>query len=102
MALLALIFWTVYYLNVLIITNKRIIDVEQHSLFRREVSEFMLVKVQDVTIEIPNFTASLFKFGNIIVQTAGEKNFSSHHIPHIREAKRLILEYSHRAQQHKT
>ena len=35
-----------------IITNDRILDIEQHGLFARTVSELRLHRVQDVTAEI--------------------------------------------------
>lgn len=93
----AFVFWVDYYLDMWIITDKRIVDVEQTGLFKREVSEFMISKVQDVTIEIPNFTASYLGFGNIMIQTAGEKNFSIKGVPNPDRAKDIILEYAEKA-----
>jgi len=88
------IFWMDYYLDVWIITSERIIDIEQKGLFNREISEFMLDKVQDVTIEVPNMMAMFLKYGNLIIQTAGEKSFSVRQIPRFYEAKNLILDYA--------
>jgi hypothetical protein len=84
--------WLDYYLDVWIITTERIIDIEQHGLFKREVSEFMLSRVQDVTIQIPNMLAMMLKYGNIDIQTAGERSFSIKQIPDIYVAKDTILE----------
>jgi hypothetical protein len=92
---LAFVFWIDYYLDVWIITNQRIIDIEQRGLFKREISEFMLNKVQDVTIKIPGMMAALLKYGDITVQTAGERNFAAQKIPNIQKVKNLILYYSH-------
>ena len=89
---LIFIFWMDYYLDVWIITSERIIDIEQKSLFNREVSEFMLDKVQDITVEVPNMLATFLKYGNIFVQTAGERSFKIRDVPHIYEAKNLILD----------
>jgi len=47
--------------------------------------------VQDVTIEIPNFVATLFHYGNITIQTAGEINFSIKEVPRPHVARDLIL-----------
>lgn len=88
------IFWMDYYLDVWIITTHRIIDIEQKNLFHREISEFMLDKVQDITVEIPNMLATFLKYGNIVVQTAGERSFSIKQIPHLYKAKNIILEYA--------
>jgi hypothetical protein len=65
--------WTDYYLDVWIATNKRIIDIDQKGLFNREVSECRYEQVQDVTVEIHGIIATMLNFGEIHVQTAGEK-----------------------------
>mgnify|MGYP001597818222 FL=1 len=93
-AVILFIFWIDYYLDVWIITSERIVDINQRGLFNREVSEFMLDKVQDITVEIPNMLATMLKFGNIIIQTAGENSFSIKQIPNVYEAKNLILDYA--------
>src|SRR3989344_2293820 len=85
-ALIIFIFWIDYYLDIWIITSDRIIDVEQRGLFNRSVSEFMLDKVQDITVEIPNMAATLLKYGNIIIQTAGEQSFRIEQAPKVYEA----------------
>lgn len=84
-------FWIDYYLDAFVITDKRILDVDQVGLFRHTVSEFRLEKVQDVTIEVPNFTATFFHYGNIKIQTAGESNFSISEVPYPHIARDLIL-----------
>lgn len=90
--LVALLFWTDHYLDLWIITNERIMDVEQHGLFRRETSEFSLDKIQDITVEVPGMTATFFKYGNLIIQTAGERSFAIKGVPNIYEIKRIIME----------
>ena len=70
------IFWTDYYLDLWIITNKKLIDVEQQGLFNREIATMQLSKIQDVTSEQRGIMATLLKFGDLHVQTAGrEKEF---------------------------
>lgn len=95
--LLTFIFWMDYYLDMWVITDKRILDIEQSGIFKREVSEFLISKVQDITIEIPGMTASLFRYGNIRVQTAGEQSFTAVSIPNPDKIKNVIMELvSHR------
>lgn len=73
-------------------TNKRIIDAEQRGLFSREVSEFKLYRVQDVTIEIKGVLPTFLNYGNVYIQTAGEaKEFVFKQIPNPRQAKDLII-----------
>jgi len=63
--------WFVWYYDIYIITNKRIVDITQKSLFSREISEASLGKIQDITFEISGFFATLFNYGDVKVQTAG-------------------------------
>src|SRR3989338_4311519 len=44
--------WVDYYLDVWILSTKRIVNIEQRGLFSRVVSELLLDKVQDVTVEV--------------------------------------------------
>ena len=97
---LIFIFWIDYYLDIWIITSERIVDIEQKGLFNREISEFTLDKVQDITVEVPDLLATTLKYGNIIIQTAGERSFSIKQIPNLYEAKNLILDYSRRRENH--
>jgi hypothetical protein len=66
--------WTVYYLDVWYVTEKRIIAVEQKRLFDREISNLRFDKIQDVTVDVHGFIPTLLNFGNIKVQTASEDN----------------------------
>lgn len=91
------IIWADYYLDIWIITTKRIIDIEQRGLFDRSISEFSLANVQDVTIEISGVIPTLLKFGNLRVQTASENNFVIKDAPRLYEAKDFILKYAEAA-----
>ena len=62
-----------YYLDVWIVTNQRIIDIEQKGLFSRVVAEQKIDRIQDVTSEIKGFFSTMLDYGNVYVQTAGEK-----------------------------
>ena len=69
---LGFISWTVYYLDTWIVTNRRVIDVNQKALFVREITNLMLEKVQDVTVEVNGILPTLFGFGTLTLHTAGE------------------------------
>lgn len=88
------LFWMDYYLDMWIITDRRIIDIEQKGLFRRAISEIPLTRVQDVTIEIHGIIETFLKFGTIRIQTAGEREFKIEDIPRLYEIKDAILKYS--------
>lgn len=67
------VMWTNYYMDVLVVTNRRIIDMEQFVLFSREEVTIPLDRVEDVTIEIKGLLPTLLKFGKVQIQTAGAK-----------------------------
>ena len=90
--LVAFLFWMDHYLDLWIITNQRVIDVEQHGLFRRETSEFGIDKVQDITVEVPHILATFLKYGNLRIQTAGERSFTIKDVPNIYEIKKTIMD----------
>ncbi len=74
--------WVDYYLDVGIVTDKRIIDIDQRGLFRRNVAELDCKMVQDINADKTGILQTLFNFGDVIVQTAGETpNFSFHAVP---------------------
>ena len=62
-----------YYLDTWIVTNERIINTEQHGLFHRVVSELHLSQIQDVTAELEGVLQSFLVFGDVHIQTAGER-----------------------------
>ncbi|HEY4521834.1 MAG TPA: PH domain-containing protein [Candidatus Paceibacterota bacterium] len=90
--LVAFLFWMDHYLDLWIITTERVIDVEQHGLFRRETSEFSVDKVQDITVEVPHMLATFLKYGNLRIQTAGERSFTIKDVPNIYEIKKTIMD----------
>ena len=60
-----------YFLNVWIITSARIVQIEQTGFFNRQVSSFLLGRVQDITTDIHGILADLFRYGTVRVETAG-------------------------------
>lgn len=71
-----------YYLDIWIITSERIIDVQQHGFFSRVIAEHRLDRIQDVTSEVHGILPTVFKYGEVYVQTAGAKHrFKFHQVP---------------------
>lgn len=64
-------FFAEFYLDSWIITNDRLVDVRQISLFARTVAEVDLYQIQDVSSEIKGFFPTIFNYGNVYLQTAG-------------------------------
>lgn len=74
-----LVFWICFmlyrylnwYRNRFIITNERVVDIDQRGLFNRKVSEAELDKVQNITHSVKGVFATMFNFGTIVVQSMG-------------------------------
>ncbi len=73
LVLLMIIFtiWTNYYLDIWIVTNQRIMDIEQKTLFNREVKTLRMETVQDVQTDKVGVFQEFLDFGTLRVQTAG-------------------------------
>ena len=71
--LLAILYWFYtwigWYYSVFILTDRRLIDIEQKGLFNRKVSEVGLDRIQSLNYHIKGIQAALFRFGTITVQT---------------------------------
>lgn len=84
-----------YYLDLWIVTTKRILSIEQTGLFSRKVSELRLYRIQDVTATVSGVIRTLFDFGDVEIQTAGEKvHFVFEEVPHPNQIAKTILELS--------
>lgn len=59
-----------FYLDILIITNDRLVDIDQKGLFARSVAEIELYQIQDITSQVEGFFPSIFNYGQLIIQTA--------------------------------
>lgn len=85
--------WIIWYYDIYIITNKRIIDIDQKTLFSRSVAETSLDKIQDVTFEIDGMIPTFLKYGDVSVQTAGaEEVINLEEVYDPREIQEKIVE----------
>ncbi len=86
------IIWLLYYLNVQIITDKRIIDIDQVGLFFHEVSELHIENIEDVTSDVSGLLGTLFNYGMVYVQTAASKErFEFDLVPNPSDINKLLL-----------
>lgn len=88
----------VWYYNVYIITDQRIIDVDFYSLTYKKISSATLDNVQDITIRAGGILRVIFDFADIDIQTAGTvPNFTFEAVPHpdviAREIHDLLDDY---------
>ncbi len=80
-----------YYLDCWIVTNERTIHTELRSLFSRIISSVPHSKIQDITIDIKGILPTIFKYGDLQIQTAGKfHEFIFKQIPNPYETKEII------------
>lgn len=82
-----------YYLDVYIVTNERIVNIEQDGFFRRKISELHLHQIQDVNAQVKGVFATLLHYGDIYIQTAGEReNFIFKVVPNPYRISKIIVD----------
>ncbi len=64
--------FTDFYLDQWIITNHRIVRIDQVGFFDRQVSSLHLNRVQDVQSDVRGLFGELFGFGTLSVESAGD------------------------------
>ena len=62
-----------WFYNVYIVTDERIIDVDFFGLLYKNVNATQIQKIEDVSYSQVGMMASVFNFGNVVIQTAAEQ-----------------------------
>lgn len=97
--------WTHYYLDLWVVTDRRIIVIDQVHFFNRKVSSFRLERLQDIKVSVNGILATFLNFGTIRAQTASaaDSNFMTYGLPDprglqatIQKATDARLEHLHR------
>lgn len=88
--------WTDYRFDMWVITNQRIVDIDQAGLFARDIATVRLKDIEDITVEMYGIFSTMLKFGTLMIQTAGSKNeFYLKNARNPEEAKRQIYSLIH-------
>ncbi len=86
-------YFVTFYLNLLILTNDRLLYIEQQGLFSRIISELDLYRIQDITSEMEGVFASVFHYGTLLLQTAGKmEEFNIKNVPQPENLRKIILD----------
>ena len=64
----------IYNNSFCLITNQRVINVDQRSFFNRVITETEFSKIQDVSNSTSGMLGTSLNFGEIAIQTAGKEN----------------------------
>lgn len=92
------IHWLNYELDLIVVTDSRLIAVEQKSFLNRAVGETYLDKVQEVSFQVKGLFANLFDYGHILPKTAGstsrfDMTFSPRPMENARKLNNIIDAY---------
>lgn len=64
----------VYKLSELVVTDKSLVQVIQRSLFNRKISRLSMSNVEDVNAEKSGILPTIFNYGTLTIETAGEED----------------------------
>lgn len=83
---------TDFYLDTWIVTDHRILEIHQLGLFKRDISELRLSKIQDVNVKVKGILPTFLNYGEVIIQTAGViPEFKFEQVPRPQQVKDEIL-----------
>jgi len=78
--------------NALLITDRRLIDVDQRGFFHRSVSEMTYDTLQDITVNIHGLWQTFLNVGDLHIQSAGaQTNLEIDAIHHPERVQEMIL-----------
>lgn len=85
----------VWYLDVMLITPDRLIDIEQHGVFSKQVQEITWGVVEDVIYMKQGILQTIFNYGNVIIKTNNpEISFNLNNIYHPQQIRDIISDHA--------
>ncbi len=66
--------WVDWYLDLWILTNQKIIDIQQMGLFKRLVMTYSINNIQGVAVKTGGPMATFFKYGNVEIRIIGQSD----------------------------
>ncbi len=64
----------VYRKSQLLVTNKGVVQILQYAPFNKKISRLSMANVEDVNVEQRGVLASIFNYGTLTIQTAGQED----------------------------
>ena len=85
---------TNHYLDLWIVTNRRVINIVQNGLFDRIVSSWGIERVQEASVHVRNFIQTFFNYGTLEILTAGPEGGHTkvHGIPNPAKVAEIIMQ----------
>ena len=85
--------WVTFYYDLYILTTDEIIDITQQGIWGRKIARLSLLRVQDTSSSIHGFLPTLFAYGNVLIETAGDtENFLLESVPNPQAFSAKVLE----------
>ncbi len=89
----AFVIYVLYYLNLHVVSEERIVDIDQVGLLSREVSELNIETIEDVSSKTSGLFGNILNFGNVSIQTAGAVDkFHFENVPNPESISKVILQ----------
>jgi hypothetical protein len=90
--------WVSFYYDVLVISDERIVEISQNTLFNRSINELVFEQIEDVSSSIKGVLNTIFDSGILDIQTAGsQRNFVIKDIGRVNDIVAIILDLSGQA-----
>ena len=88
------IIWTNYYLDLWIVTDRRVMSLDQISLFNRRVTTWRMDHIQEISVLVENPIQALLNYGTLEIETAGpsDEHASIPGIPQPEKIRTVILQ----------
>ncbi len=81
-----------FYLDIWVVTNDRIVNMEQKGLLATKVTELDLYRIQDVTVDVRGLFQTLINYGDLIVKTASSNtHIIFRRIPNPNELRQTLI-----------
>lgn len=86
-----------WYFNVIIVTEKNIVDVDFHSILFKNIDVAPLRNVEDTSSSMGGILNAIFHYGNVFIQTAGTaNNIDLYSVPRPHHVADFILDAVHK------
>lgn len=88
------ILWTNYYLDLWIVSDRRVFSLDQIGLFNRRVTTWRMEHIQEISVIVENPLQALLNYGTLELETAGPSDAHSRiiGIPHPEKIRSLIMQ----------
>lgn len=87
------IIFVLYYLNLHVVSEERIVDIDQVGLLFHEVSELNIETIEDVTSQTKGLIGNILDYGTVFIQTAGAtERFEFENVSNPAQIASIILE----------